>query len=394
MSRPSLRNPFVHPGRNVARPPLDPPSPLDPGPSRCALEPTPMIQDAMRTYMSVGVQTEPEASTMLIAASRRGSLSKLKEAGNVLRPRRMLQRFVGLWNHRRVDVSSSDGQEPPPRTDARRAEVPKAVPQRPRRPASLDPEFLELIGECFNDVASRSSSSASRGQVGLPPSQGLKNAVAFPKVATPVPVPSLHADVHEAPQPRPSRRPSAPRPSPSSASGEKGQRRKLIGVAPGSPTPPPPLQHFWTLVQRNNLHIPPERVAKWVTGGILGTGGFGRVYLVYNTTTRAQCAMKVVEHARRMSGSSCRGLINELRVLSALSAEPEVIPFLLQPYLTDYLWAWRSTTGYLHILTEVCTGGELTTYKGKLSYESLVLVCAELVCSLFVTDLGRRQCSK
>ncbi len=100
-----------------------------------------------------------------------------------------------------------------------------------------------------------------------------------------------------------------------------------------------------------------------MTGGVLRTGGYGRVYLVYNTAAREQCAMKVVNFEKTISRSCCRGLINELRVLHLLGSDQSAMPFLLRPYLSDARWAWRSEAKYLHILTDAHGGGDLEQYR-------------------------------
>ncbi|KAI0752677.1 kinase-like domain-containing protein [Daedaleopsis nitida] len=397
--RPSFLNPFAHAARRKGEEVADHDllSPLDPGPSCRAVHPTPSTPDApARTYASVGVQTGLDDFAVSCGASRKGSLSKLKGAGRVLRPQNVFRKFVGLWNYKRGYVSSTDRDaESPPVSPNQPVEAARTAPPRPPRPAPLDVEFLEMVGNCvnlFKDVASRSqfSSDSEVVSVVVVAPRPTRNTGQFPKVTTAAPVPSFCAEVHDDPQPAPSPlhdSPASLSPSPPlslspSPSHDDRPPAFTIGIAPGPRLPLPPVQTFWPVLQRNNLHVPPERVAKWVTGGILGAGGFGRVYLVYNTTTRAQCAMKVVQHAGRMSKSSCQGLINELRVLSILGAEPDAMPFLLQPYLADSLWAWRSTAGYLHILTDACTGGNLNVYKGKLGFDSLVLVSAEMILGL------------
>ncbi|OSC99704.1 kinase-like protein [Trametes coccinea BRFM310] len=92
--------------------------------------------------------------------------------------------------------------------------------------------------------------------------------------------------------------------------------------------------------------------------------------------------MKVVHFARGMSESACRGTINELKVLRRLAEESSPHPFLLQPYVYDDMWAWRSTAGYLHVLTDFCAGGDLSYYKRQLSERTLALVCAEVILGL------------
>ncbi|KAI0372463.1 kinase-like protein [Pilatotrama ljubarskyi] len=92
--------------------------------------------------------------------------------------------------------------------------------------------------------------------------------------------------------------------------------------------------------------------------------------------------MKVVHYSRGLSEGCCRGTINELKVLRRLAEEPSPAPFLLQPYLGNDLWAWRSKGEYLHIMTEVCMGGDLSFYEGRLSEDMLALVSAEVILGL------------
>ncbi|KAI0827426.1 kinase-like protein [Trametes gibbosa] len=92
--------------------------------------------------------------------------------------------------------------------------------------------------------------------------------------------------------------------------------------------------------------------------------------------------MKIVHYARGMSDTSCRGTINELKVLSKLAEDGSPSPFLLQPYVGDELWAWRSAGEYLHIVTELCTGGDLSCYQYRLNDYTLSLICAEVILGL------------
>ncbi|KAI0634212.1 kinase-like protein [Trametes polyzona] len=92
--------------------------------------------------------------------------------------------------------------------------------------------------------------------------------------------------------------------------------------------------------------------------------------------------MKVVHFARGMSKTSCQGTINELKVLRTLAEDDRYSPFLLQPHIAYGLWAWRSRGQYLHILTDLCTGGDLGWYSHLLSERALALVCAEVILGL------------
>ncbi|KAI1787294.1 kinase-like domain-containing protein [Ganoderma leucocontextum] len=138
----------------------------------------------------------------------------------------------------------------------------------------------------------------------------------------------------------------------------------------------------WAVIQSNLIRVPPLKEGKWITGGVLGTGGFARVYRVFNVAVEKACALKVVRFGRGISGSACAGVINELKVLSMLASEENPPPFLLQPCLEDKLWAWRSSTGNLHIVTEVCDGGSLASYRYGLAYDSLLRASAEIILGL------------
>ena len=135
----------------------------------------------------------------------------------------------------------------------------------------------------------------------------------------------------------------------------------------------------WTVVQRNVIRVPPLQEGKWTTAGLLGVGGFARVYQVFNAAIQKPCALKVVRVGRKMSGSVCAGIINELKVLSVLAVDESPSPFLLQPCLSDTLWTWQSSNGHLHILTEVCEGGSLAAYRYRILYDSLIFATAEIV---------------
>ncbi|PSR75667.1 hypothetical protein PHLCEN_2v8958 [Hermanssonia centrifuga] len=133
------------------------------------------------------------------------------------------------------------------------------------------------------------------------------------------------------------------------------------------------------------LHLnPSSRVSGWSTNSLLGEGTYGQVYLVQHTATGTEYAMKVVPIDRPMPAVICKGLINELLALEKMSNSRHAVPFVLKPSSDSPArrWAWQSTQGYLHILTEYCPGGDLRDYKGQLSAATLRLVLAELVIAI------------
>ncbi|KAI0325501.1 kinase-like protein [Cubamyces sp. BRFM 1775] len=204
-------------------------------------------------------------------------------------------------------------------------------------------------------------------------------------VATPRTPASVRAEVRlEQPEDPPHPPPKAERVT-GSLQAIPAKRRK-IGVVPSLyrnvPSTPSQREPYWEVLQVHRKRVPPQNEAKWITGGVLGQGGFGTVLLVYDVARGAQCALKVVHYSRGMSQPSCRGVVNELKALAKLAADVDPSPFLLRPCVHGTLWAWRSSGGYLHILTELCNGGDLSCYEYRLSEDALALVCAEVILGL------------
>lgn len=134
--------------------------------------------------------------------------------------------------------------------------------------------------------------------------------------------------------------------------------RQLIGKVPSvdlrrqSGTDEKHEDDLWPVLQLNRLRIPPvSRHRRWLSGGELGRGSFGTVYLVLDLRTRQMVAMKVVNHHHGLSAGACKGIVNELRILDALARIQPTPPYILMPYLGYDLWAWRSSAGYIHVLT-------------------------------------------
>lgn len=116
---------------------------------------------------------------------------------------------------------------------------------------------------------------------------------------------------------------------------------------------------------------------RFFPSALLGSGTFGKVYLLFDVERRHKVAIKVIRYAERLTKTECLGLINELKILQQLAESPA--PFLLRPYLGYNMWAWYSMTGYVHLLTKYCSGGDLHQYIGYLTTEEVWLVAAELI---------------
>ncbi|KAI0922553.1 hypothetical protein AcV5_009493 [Taiwanofungus camphoratus] len=165
--------------------------------------------------------------------------------------------------------------------------------------------------------------------------------------------------------------------------------RQLIGKVPSvdlrrqSGTDEKHEDDLWPVLQLNRLRIPPvSRHRRWLSGGELGRGSFGTVYLVLDLRTRQMVAMKVVNHHHGLSAGACKGIVNELRILDALARIQPTPPYILMPYLGYDLWAWRSSAGYIHVLTDYCPGGNLYDYAGRLPWRNIRYIAAELIIGL------------
>ncbi|KAH9903452.1 kinase-like domain-containing protein [Cubamyces lactineus] len=293
----------------------------------------------------------------------------LKKVAVLLRPKE------SSAEARRDALRSQLALNPPPKSLADFPPHPVEPSQLPRptcppRPPPIDPELLELVNQfpTPEDLA-----------------QALEVARRVVVVAGPQTPASVRAEVHpEQPETPPHPPPRAERAS-CSLQTAPAKRRK-IGVVPNldrnASSAPPQRAPYWEVLQVHRKRVPPPSEAKWITGGVLGQGGFGTVLLVYDVARGAQCALKVIHYSRGMSQPSCRGVINELKALSKLAADTDPSPFLLRPFVHGNLWAWRSSSGYLHILTELCNGGDLSCYEYRLSDRALALVCAEVILGL------------
>ncbi|EED82796.1 predicted protein [Postia placenta Mad-698-R] len=82
---------------------------------------------------------------------------------------------------------------------------------------------------------------------------------------------------------------------------------------------------------------------RFFPSALLGSGTFGKVYLLFDVERRHKVAIKVIRYAERLTKTECLGLINELKILQQLAESPA--PFLLRPYLGYNMWAWYSMTG-------------------------------------------------
>ncbi|OJT04169.1 hypothetical protein TRAPUB_5121 [Trametes pubescens] len=358
MSRPNFRNPFAQGAEKTGQFGDD----EDMGGS-CGL---------VATHASSGSAAEE------LGRVRKASLTLRKR---ILGPLPLLKKAAGFFapttsqsearrNQLRDLLSQNSGPKPLvlPRPLAGR-------PTRPPRPVSIDAEVLEYMSKFPSPAAMISGWEAAR------------KVEAVPKRLAEVSTrPSVH---HSSPNA------DAPRHPPAKV-GHLGVSlpsipnvRQKVGVASGHRgllhrrRKDPDLDDtHWEVLQCRKLRIPPPSHTKWMSAGVLGQGGFGTVYRVLNVVRRQQCAMKVVHYGRGLSDACCNGTINELKVLSRLAEDAHTSPFLLRPFLGDELWAWHSAGEYLHIVTELCTGGHLGWYKYNLVDYNLSLICAEVILGL------------
>ena len=340
----------------------------------------------------------------------------------------LFDKVLGRWAKTKRGPEPAMGPQPiPPRPRASGA----LPPQRPTRPPGdeLSPDFLEFARYTME----AGMYALAPLPAPLPPSPPPKDAVPFPKMESAGSEGSKRVEERRRP-PQSSRPPlRSPSPAPRHASPPRSQAPSSFASPPPSTAPSPyesskltsrfslpssilsatsdscpppqeigvspqqgqqqqraqpqiprrPAERYWTVVQCNNIRVPSVRETRWLTAGVLGCGGFARVYHVYSVAAQQPCAMKVVRFQHGLPESACAGLVNELKVLAFLGEERERgrgSPFVLQPFVpVGGRWAWRSTRGSLHILTEVCGGGTLAAYRFRLSYPSLVLVIAEIV---------------
>ncbi|PIL29013.1 transporter [Ganoderma sinense ZZ0214-1] len=324
----------------------------------------------VRKYRDVGVQTDGDEDPSEPKPPRKGP-QILKGTGHYLAKK------LG-WIRKHVSGASIEAQPPPspPPPHLR-----SAVPERPLRPRSIS-----LDSTC-RDAGREMPDGKLYTAQDLNSSHHASSLPAQPAASPPHALGASELNLSDATSPlsdSPSPRVSSGTTSRSSASSITAPRVEKIGVNWRGPIHAPPSEpRHWTVIQRNNILIPPLEEGKWTTGGVLGSGGFARVYEVFNAAIQEACALKVVRVGRKMSGSACTGIINELKVLSVLASDESPPPFLLQPCLSDSLWAWQSSSGNLHILTEVCEGGSLAEYRFRIGYDSLVAATAEIISGLY-----------
>ena len=296
----------------------------------------------------------------------------IKKVADLLRPKE------SSAEARRDVLRSQLALNPPPKSLADFPPHPIEPSRRPRptcppRPPPIDLDVLECMRQYPTVVElERAVDRERRVNVGAGP-------------RTPV---SVQAEIHpEQPDDLPGIPPKAKRTLGSGLQAIPAKRRK-IGVTPSLyrniAKATSPRESYWDVLQVNRKRVPPPSEAKWITGGVLGQGGFGTVLLVYDVARGAQCALKVVHYSRGMSKPSCRGVVNELKALAKIAEDADPSPFLLRPYVYGAHWAWRSSAGYLHILTEFCSGGDLSCYEYRLSEHALALVCAEVVSAMYM----------
>ena len=96
-------------------------------------------------------------------------------------------------------------------------------------------------------------------------------------------------------------------------------------------------------------------VFKWVKGGLIGKGTYGRVYLALNATTGEMIAVKQVELPRTESD---RDSSRQRNVVGALMSEIETLKNLDHPNVVSYL-GFEQTPEYLSIFLEYVPGGSI-----------------------------------
>ena len=352
-----------------------------------------------RKYRDVGVQTDDIEDPSDPQAPRKGS--SFKEAGRIL----LGKTFRWRAKAKHAPVAPAEVQPLP-------LHLRPAIPQRPPRPEGfyLDSETREWGRRMINDALDAQAptgnpilaSPVTRNLVGFPRTEDSAKEASDdecsevqPKDSQPLVGSSPYSFFSVATLPSsgsPSVYGSSDITSQSSALScyvrPKPVCAQTVGVSLQEPDyAQAPEMRWWPVVQHNLIEIPPLKEGKWLTGGVLGTGGFARVYKVFNVALKKPCALKAVRIGQNISGSACAGIINELKVLSVLAEEESPSLFLLQPFMADKLWAWRSSAGNLHIATELCEGGSLAAYRFIIGYDSLVMVSAEIVCILFAASL-------
>lgn len=300
---------------------------------------------------------------------------------HVRAPRPLLQKVVGFLK----PVSSSEARRNQLRDLLQQnsgpiplgpTKPPAVAPFRSPGPASIDADLLDLMNRFPSPTGTAFRRNAAKNVVAVPgrvAKESIRHFVAHSSPAEP--------DALQFP-PANARRGAGSLPTISNV-------RQKLGVAPDPRSrvqqkkkDPDLTSTHIEVLQRRRLRIPLPSFTKWMSVGVMGQGGFGTVYRVLNVVRSEQCAMKIVHFAGGMSGAGCNGIINELKVLGRLAEEVNPSPFLLRPFLGDALWAWQSAGKYLHIVTELCTGGDLSKYKYSLTEYSLSLVCAEVVSSV------------
>ncbi|XP_070209699.1 serine/threonine-protein kinase Nek11-like [Littorina saxatilis] len=90
-----------------------------------------------------------------------------------------------------------------------------------------------------------------------------------------------------------------------------------------------------------------------INKGLLGQGAFGNVYLVENTD-KEKFAMKVMQWTSAEPEHNLMA-VKELKVLETLNHDNVVV------YVNSYILDDR-----IHIITELCAGGDLGGFLGKL----------------------------
>uniref|UniRef100_A0A6A7FWC7 Serine/threonine-protein kinase ULK3 n=3 Tax=Hirondellea gigas TaxID=1518452 RepID=A0A6A7FWC7_9CRUS len=96
---------------------------------------------------------------------------------------------------------------------------------------------------------------------------------------------------------------------------------------------------------------PPLKVANYIIGDKIGSGGYADVYKAYKTADRKECvAIKAVLRSTLSSGST-DNLITEIRLLKQLNHDHIV---QLEDFMCD--------ENYIYIVMEYCSGGDLSHF--------------------------------
>ena len=98
----------------------------------------------------------------------------------------------------------------------------------------------------------------------------------------------------------------------------------------------------WTVVQRNVIRVPPLQEGKWTTAGLLGVGGFARVYAADWNGTRVAVKIfpeSVVPGVCRLAFLSLTSCSNVFDLRQVLQDEFNVWSTLRHPNILEFFGA-------------------------------------------------------